>query len=255
MSIFSFLFGDPKPKSAQQPRIRWREGSFPMQVVGESNYQDALIAICGAHTRHGHEGEHEAFIEPEPSNPHDPNAIMVKIRGRKVGYLPREHAQRVGQQMQKAGLVAAACPARVRGGWRTNQYDEGHYGVSLAIPNLGWIDFGIGAEQPARTSPPKPTAKRPEAATLGPLQGHRIALMGAASDSEIAHELAAAGARIMSGVGNSTTLLVVVTERPFDVGIRRSANFCRAEDMIDAGSHLKIISISEARVMIAKTAL
>lgn len=88
------------------------------------------------------------MIECEPANHHDPNAIMVKIQGRKVGYLSREQAQRVGQQMREAGLKAATCLARVRGGWRTNQYDEGHYGVNLAIPNLGRIDFGIGVKAP-----------------------------------------------------------------------------------------------------------
>jgi DNA polymerase-3 subunit epsilon len=74
--------------------------------------------------------------------------------------------------------------------------------------------------------------------------------MGTPSDGEVAQELAAAGARIMAGVGKSTTLLVIVAEQPFDVGIRRSANFRHAEEMIAGGSRLKIVSISEARAMI-----
>ncbi|ATU91750.1 HIRAN domain-containing protein [Phyllobacterium zundukense] len=269
MGILSFLFGNSKPKDDGDPetgsrpeatspsplaRIKWRDSSFPMDAVGESNYQDALIAICGAHTRYGHEGEYDALLEREPSNRYDSNAVMVKIRGKKVGYLPREQAQRVGQQMLEAGIEAAVCAARVRGGWRTNQYDEGHYGVRLAIPNHGWIDFGIGAEPPARASLPRQTAKRPVAAMSGPLLGHWIALMGAPPDEEVAQELAAAGAKIMAGVGKSTTLLVVVAERPFDAGTRSSASFRRADDLIAAGSHLRIISLSEARAMIAKSA-
>ncbi|WP_206453580.1 HIRAN domain-containing protein [Aurantimonas marina] len=270
MGIFSFLFRKPKSKTVtqpqsgkrppvaaqprQQPGIQWREGSFPMEVVGESNYQDVLVAICGAHTRHGHEGEYEASIEREPSNLHDPNAVMVKLHGRKVGYLPRDQAERVGEQMRDVGLTAAVCRARVRGGWRTNQYDEGHFGVRLAIPNHGWIDLGVGAEPPTQASIPRKTAERPKAAPSGPLRGHRIALMGTSDDDRIAHELAAAGAKIMAAVGASTTLLVIVAEQPFDVGIRKSANFRRAEEMIAEGSRIRIISISEARRMIGKSA-
>jgi hypothetical protein len=165
VGILSFLFGKPNSEVKSQPRadersshkltsprarIKWREGSFPMEVVGESNYQDALVAICGAHTRVGHDGEYDALLECEPTNPYDANAILVRIRGHKIGYLPREQTERVGEQMREASLKTALCSARVRGGWRTNQYDEGHYGVRLAIPNHGWIDFGVGAEPPSR---------------------------------------------------------------------------------------------------------
>lgn len=120
-----------------------------MQVVGESAYQDDLIAICGPHSRAGHDGQYVATIEREPGNPFDPNAVMVRIQGRRVGYLGREQAVRVGGQMDAEDLREAACLARIRGGWRTNQYDEGKYGVQLSIPNAGWIDFGIGTIPPA----------------------------------------------------------------------------------------------------------
>lgn len=121
--------------------VAWRANSFPMEAVGESNYQEALIAICGKHTRRGYEGEHEAVLQLEPTNTYDPNAVRVSIGDRKVGYLAREQAARVKEQMQEAGLVSVRCGARIRGGWRTNQYEEGHYGVRLAIPTRGEISF------------------------------------------------------------------------------------------------------------------
>jgi hypothetical protein len=134
-----------------------------MEVVGESNYQDALIAICGRHTRQGHDEKYEALLELEPNNQYDANAVRVSISRRKVGYLSREQAERVGGQMRQSGLDVAACNARVRGGWRTNQYDEGHYGVFLSVPNHGWIDFGIGVEAPARQGKSTQSSKRPHA--------------------------------------------------------------------------------------------
>jgi hypothetical protein len=255
MGLFSFLFGrtkpHPAPRSRKKPLVKWREGSFPMEVVGESQYQDALIAVCGPHTRHGHDEEYEALLELEPDNQYDANAVRVSISRRKVGYLSREQADRVGSQMRDGGLDAVFCNARVRGGWRTNQYDEGHYGVFLSIPNQGWIDLGIGAAQPLRQATPRQRSKRPHPAANGPLKGHWVVLQGAASDGDLARELAAAGANIMAGIGSSTTLLVVAAERPFSVGIQRSATYDRAQVMIAKGSNLKVVSLTEARRLIA----
>jgi hypothetical protein len=159
MGMFDWLFGRPvtaelpaRPTAPTKPRfeaprpvplrrIQWREGSFPMEAVGESNYQSALQAICGPHTRDGHDAEFEAIIEREPSNAYDSNAVMVLIKGKKVGYLPREQAERVAGQMASKDIMAARCRARIRGGWRTNQHDEGDFGVRLAIPNHGEIEF------------------------------------------------------------------------------------------------------------------
>lgn len=157
MGLLSWMFGKPKapivvsPAPAHteerlQPRSRMKKvvrttKSFGMEVVGESNYQDALIAICGKHTRAGYDGEHQATLALEPSNAFDPNAVMVMIDGRRVGYLIREQAKRVGAFMRAAGLDQATCDARVQGGWRTNQHDEGHYGVKLAVPARGEIAF------------------------------------------------------------------------------------------------------------------
>lgn len=123
----------------------WRSGSHPMPVVGESHCQTALQEICGPHNRHGHDKTFAAAIEREPSNPYDPNAVVVRVLGRKVGYLPRPQAERVSQQMDSVGISMADCEARIRGGWRTNQHDEGCFGVTLAIPQRGQINFGIGA--------------------------------------------------------------------------------------------------------------
>lgn len=273
MGLLSWLFGRkqeaPEPKDKLQPlvfetprparhnaissgtpkaRVRWREGSFPMEVVGESNYQPALIGICGPHSRYGHDQKHAAVIELEPSNAHDPNAVVVKILGRVVGYLPREQALRVGSQMREEDLTAADCVARVQGGWRTNQHDEGDFGVRLAIPQWDWIDFGIGRMPPA-TSRGKST--RPEPARSGPLVGEWVAIIGAPSDGELANELAGKGAHIMAGVGKSTSLVVVAHERPFESNVMNSTRYRKAEERLGEGGNLRIVSLSEARHLMA----
>jgi hypothetical protein len=68
-------------------------------VVGESFYQSALLAITGSSP--GEEVTLDCIAElvPEPSNPHDPNAIMVKIEGRCVGHLSRQNAVKFGPRI------------------------------------------------------------------------------------------------------------------------------------------------------------
>jgi hypothetical protein len=241
-------FDAPRGKHAS---VQWRAGSFPMEVVGESRYQNALVAICGAHTRYGHDSEYSANIEREPLNPFDRNAVVAKIGGRTVGYLSREQAVRVSEQMISDGIFSASCKARVRGGWRTNQYDEGHYGVWLAIPNWGWIDFGIGASPSIDGVPnvPRKASTRPEPSQTGSLVGEWVALIGATDDGDLAKQLARNGAKIMAGVGKFTTLLVVAEERPFTPGLVGSSRYRQAQDLIKAGRLLRIVSLSEAREM------
>lgn len=43
----------------------------------------------------------------EPDNPHDPRAVRVEWRGRKLGYLPRAENRAVAEEMDRGGQVAA----------------------------------------------------------------------------------------------------------------------------------------------------
>lgn len=266
MGLLSWLFGRraapqsakishaPKPEpQARVPQIVWRPGSYPMDVVGESYYQAALTKIAGGHNRHGHELEVVAHLVREPMNAQDKNAVRVEISGQKVGFIAREQAERISGAILERNLDRVACLAQVRGGWRTNQYDAGHFGVRLSVPNHGWIDFGIGEEKPsrARNSAPRQPTNRPAPAPDGPLKGERVAIFGASADVSLAGELAGAGATIVAGVGKTTTMFVVASDRPFSFGLTRSAGYRKAEDAVAAGQALRILSAAEARALIA----
>ena len=43
----------------------------------------------------------------EPDNPHDPRAVRVEWRGRRLGYLPRAENRAVAEEMDRGGQVAA----------------------------------------------------------------------------------------------------------------------------------------------------
>lgn len=122
MGLFSHLFSkaeDDGSVAVVQPLdvvISTEENM--VEVVGESHYQDAISAACG--TVDGEATRFECFAElvPEPSNAHDPNAVMVRIDRRCVGYLSRDDAQTLGPAIADAIAEqdgAGFCPAVIVG--------------------------------------------------------------------------------------------------------------------------------------------
>jgi hypothetical protein len=67
-------------------------GDEPLEVVGESRYQDALWMIVGGRRPDAVRYQALALLRPEPDNPYDQNAIQVIVEGHLVGYLSREDA-------------------------------------------------------------------------------------------------------------------------------------------------------------------
>lgn len=87
---------------------------------------------------------------------------------------------------------------------------------------------------------------RPAPASTGPLHGERVAVI-ASPHSDLPAEIAAAGGRIMAGVGRSTTMLVVAGVRPFSSGVRASADFLKAEALAADGAAISILAADELR--------
>lgn len=118
--------------------VAWAKGNgaFLTEVVGESHYQAALASAAGGRSFDGVDVVVVASLVPEDHNPHDPNAVCVKINDRTVGYLSRADAKRFRVEAATAiaqGL-AVHCQANIRGGWDRGDGDRGHFGV--------WLDTG-----------------------------------------------------------------------------------------------------------------
>ncbi|MBX5470805.1 MAG: hypothetical protein IRZ21_13030 [Thermoleophilaceae bacterium] len=112
----------------------WLEGDERVEVVGESHYQQALRSICGREAWTEVRHECVALLVPEPTNPHDPNAVMVQIDGKLVGYLSRADAVAYRPTLRPLAAQgkAAACHAVIAGrgpGSRTS-----NLGVFLHLP-------------------------------------------------------------------------------------------------------------------------
>ena len=110
-------------------------GGFSVEVVGESNYQDALGKVCGGRTEDGVDHDCTAVLRAEPTNPYDPNAIRVGVNGLLVGYLNRHAAlafRPVADRLALEGKVGT-CNATIVGGWDRSHGDRGHFGIRLDL--------------------------------------------------------------------------------------------------------------------------
>ena len=111
-------------------------GTFSTDIVGESNYQSALEAICRGRTDESQEKIVEAVLVHEDNNPYDDKAIRVDIQGKTVGYLSRENARQYRERLEEADYkgTTATCSAKIVGGWDRGPEDKGHFGVKLDLP-------------------------------------------------------------------------------------------------------------------------
>jgi hypothetical protein len=120
-------------------------GYETLEVVGESFYQAALWQIVGGFTRERVREPCRAVLVPEPTNPHDANAVQVIVAGQLVGHLSRQDA---AAYLPGLSRLMASCEthyialdgAIVGGGQRHDGI--GYLGVFL---DHDPADFGIAA--------------------------------------------------------------------------------------------------------------
>ena len=94
-------------------------GQFGLEVVGESQYQPALLRAAKQARRQAERRVIRVRVEREPTNPYDPQAVrVVSSYGETIGYLSRESAgsyQKALTEFEKAGLMVT-CAASLYGG-------------------------------------------------------------------------------------------------------------------------------------------
>jgi hypothetical protein len=110
-----------------------------MRVVGTSQYQDTIWRIVGE-PADGPDGrpnwQGEAILEPEPTNPHDPNAVRVVIDGQVVGYLDRATATRIQPDLldrRSRGESPRRVPVACTGGFSLREGGRAHCGLLLQL--------------------------------------------------------------------------------------------------------------------------
>jgi hypothetical protein len=112
-------------------------GDRAVDVVGESRHQDELLELTGGRRRYG--GVHTetvAELVSEPENPVDPNAVIVRIDGRHVGYVRRQDVEWLAALIDESNDLHgfSSCRAIIGGGWDRGRGDVGWFGVTLLLP-------------------------------------------------------------------------------------------------------------------------
>lgn len=101
-----------------------------LQVVGCHHYwEDVLRIIQSAKNRKGctpFKYSGTAFLEPEPDNPVDTNAVRVVVEGTRVGYIAKEYAPLLKTQLTSENSTV---PCELL--WNGDKGPNGLFGCTL----------------------------------------------------------------------------------------------------------------------------
>jgi hypothetical protein len=107
---------------------------FTYEVVGESHYQEALERIVGGRRSAAVYFRVIAVLSSEPDNPHDANAMVIRINGEKVGYIRKKDDVSLRHQLDALGVPSdVQCRAEIVGGWDRGGGDVGKFGLKLDL--------------------------------------------------------------------------------------------------------------------------
>lgn len=69
-------------------------------IRGQNHYRGNIRALFDTNASgFAQELDIDGILEPEPNNPHDPNAVILRVRGYTVGYIAQENAAGVKSQI------------------------------------------------------------------------------------------------------------------------------------------------------------
>lgn len=94
MGFLSKIFAGNKPVF-NESQLVILDGDDDLDVVGESYQQENLWALVGGSSEDKIRVEVLGYLVPEPENKYDPNAIGVWIQGLKVGFVAKELAREI----------------------------------------------------------------------------------------------------------------------------------------------------------------
>ena len=138
MGILKRIFGGTSAETVNQNReVIVLEGFDPLDVVGESYRQDVLWNLVGGNSGERVRVEVIATLHPDPENKYDPNAIAIYIENSHVGFVAKELAAEIIEELSDLihsnnGKVIGLRGVIAGGGER--QDGPGMLGVFLDFP-------------------------------------------------------------------------------------------------------------------------
>jgi hypothetical protein len=69
-------------------------------IRGQNHYKGNIVSIFDKNsTGFAQELDIDGILEPEPTNAHDPNAVILRVHGYAIGYVAQQKAMTVKQQI------------------------------------------------------------------------------------------------------------------------------------------------------------
>jgi hypothetical protein len=69
-------------------------------IKGQNHYRGNIVSLFAAKTdSFAQELDIEGILEPEPTNSHDPNAVILRVHGYVIGYVAQQYASSVKSQI------------------------------------------------------------------------------------------------------------------------------------------------------------
>jgi hypothetical protein len=69
-------------------------------IKGQNHYKGNIVSIFEkSSTGFAQELDIDGILEPEPTNAHDPNAVILRVHGYAIGYIAQQKAASVKQQI------------------------------------------------------------------------------------------------------------------------------------------------------------
>lgn len=135
----------PIPPKVAEIQSEGTQGTDITRVVGTSYRQGALSRIAGRKADEQVAMECRAQIALEPSNPHDPEALLVTINETKVGYLSHEDALRWRPVIKRAfwSGVHITCEAKIVARGPEDERQTENAGVILWLPEPDELAEGV----------------------------------------------------------------------------------------------------------------
>lgn len=114
----------PNKRDPNRIRRLRGDGEFSVKAAGTSHYQAELAAVKGGFRKHSNP-DFLLDVVPEPTNPHDANALRLEHNGTLVGYIPAFMASEVHDALSRVGQDGQRCRVLAR--------IVGHDKVSLGL--------------------------------------------------------------------------------------------------------------------------
>lgn len=130
----SYYYRNEMPAPLPDLPLIMGDGLFTYHLAGAAHYQDTLERIVGGRREASVYFRVNAVLSSEPDDPHNSNAVVIRIDGEKAGHVRKQDNLTLRHQLDALGFPGdVQCRAEIAGGWDHGRGDVGMFGLRLDL--------------------------------------------------------------------------------------------------------------------------